>query len=205
MRSTHNGAGSQCVEYVRPTRAGINGQNLAFKLPHAASHMAVNAGTALTMLATANWPVEASTLETCVLPGRAQVVSQRPWIIVDGAHTQASLQALGKTLQQWPARKRYFVVCATRSKSVAALATLIRDADGVWVTCADPQRSMPAAQLAALLNTEIPGFCAQVHEQPDAAFAHASANLGKESLLCICGSVYLAGAALRYWQVNTDQ
>ena len=205
VRSTPNGAGSQCVEYLRPARAGINGQHVTFKLPHAASHMAVNAGLALTMLATVNWPVGAATLDTCVLPGRAQVVSHRPWVIVDGAHTQASLQALGETLQQWPARKRCFVVCVTRGKSVHALAALIRDADEVFVTCADPLRSAPAAQVAALLNAEIPGFRAQVHEQPNAAFAHASANLDKESLLCICGSVYLAGAALRYWQANTDQ
>ena len=205
VRSTHAAAGCQRVKYTRAAQHAIDEQQVAFTLPHAAPHMAVNAGLALTLLASANWPVDATALRTCELPARAQVLSQRPWIIVDGAHTQASLQALGETLQQWPARKRSFVIGATRGKSLHALAALIRDADKVWITCADPMRAMPAAQVAAVLETAIPGLSAYVYEQPGAAFEHASANLDEESLLCICGSVYVAGAALRYWQAGAGQ
>jgi folylpolyglutamate synthase/dihydropteroate synthase len=86
-----------------------------------------------------------------------------------------------------------------------ALAALVRDADALWITCADPLRSISAAQLAASLKIELPQLTPQVFEHPATAFELAAAELGADTLLCICGSVYLAGAALRYWQVNTDQ
>jgi dihydrofolate synthase/folylpolyglutamate synthase len=201
----HAGTSSQRIEYSRSAQQTIGAQQQSFTVPHAAPHMAVNAGLALTLLATAKWPVDASALRTCVLPARAQLISQRPWIVVDSAHTQASMQALEQTLQQWPARKRCFVIAATRGKSLHALAALVRDADALWITCADPLRSISAAQLAASLKIELPQLTPQVFEHPATAFELAAAELGADTLLCICGSVYLAGAALRYWQVNTDQ
>ena len=163
--------------------------------------MATNAGLAVTVLAAAGWPVNPGELHDCHLPARAQVLRESPRIVIDSAHTEASLQALAQTLHQWPASERCFVISTTRGKSLHALVALLRDADCVWITRADPVRSMPAATVAAQLATLIANFKPRVFEQPEAAFEDAETSISSDALLCVCGSVYLAGAALRYWHV----
>jgi dihydrofolate synthase/folylpolyglutamate synthase len=202
---THSDTLSQHIEYTRAAQQGLDAQSSAFTLPHPAAHMATNAGLAITVLAAAGWPVKPGALRDCHLPARAQVLRESPRIIVDSAHTEASLQALAQTLHQWPAGERCFVISATLGKSLHALAALLHDADCVWVTRADPLRSTPAATVAARLVTLVTALKPRVFEQPEAAFEDAEANISSDAILCVCGSVYLAGAALRYWQTSDWQ
>ena len=191
---------SQYVEYQTTHNDAAGQRSVSFTLPHAAPHMAINAGLALTLVAAAKWTVDATTLRDCVLPARAQIIRHRPWIIVDGAHTDASLRALALIVHKWPARRHHLIVSATSGKSMDALAQFVTGADAISITRADPQRSAPAEEVAAQLGERIAGFKANVFERPEDAFRYAQAHLDEDSLLCVCGSVYLAGAALRYWQ-----
>jgi dihydrofolate synthase/folylpolyglutamate synthase len=200
IESSRSDTHSQRIEYTCAAHQGLDAQSSAFTLRHPAPHMAINAGLAVTVLAAAGWPVNPEALRDCELPARAQVLRESPRIIVDSAHTEASLQALAQTLHQWPASERCFVISATLGKSLHALAALLRDADCVWITRADPLRSTPAATVAARLATLVADFKPRVFEQPEAAFEDAEASISSDAILCVCGSVYLAGAALRYWQ-----
>lgn len=185
---------SRRVEYreIGPGEAYRSG----FTLCHPAPHMALNAGLAIALLRAAGLPAAPQALAHCALPGRGQVLRERPWIVVDGAHTPASLQALAHTLAAIPAAQRRFVVSTTRGKTLAGLAALAADCDELIVTRADALRSAAPHEVARELARLAPGLALRVVDDPRAALTAAMAGLGTDTLLCVCGSVYLAGIAL---------
>jgi dihydrofolate synthase/folylpolyglutamate synthase len=166
-------------------------------IPHPGPHMALNAALALMLTRAAGYDVDAGALAGCDLPARAQVLRSRPWVVVDAAHTPASLAALGVALESVPALERRFVVSATRGKPPQSLARLLAGAAAVTVTRADAMRSAPAAELAAALLSLDPDLPIAVQEDPSLALRRAAEGLEPEALLCACGSTYLAGLALQ--------
>jgi len=182
------------VRYREEAAAG--GFAAQFRIRHPSSHMAVNAGLAVALVRAAGWQPDPARLEGCALPARAEVLRERPWIVVDGAHTTASLAALAQSLDRIPAASRRFVVSAGRGKALPALAALLEGAAQVVVTRADPLRSAPADEVAAGLAALRPALPLEVVAAPRAALARALEGLPGDALLCVCGSVYLAGLAL---------
>lgn len=187
-------AASRRVQY-REAQA-LGGYRCDFTLHHPAAHMAINAGLAIALLRAAGFDTPAHALADCPLPGRAQVLRERPWIVIDGAHTPASLQALACTLDALPAARRRFLVSATHGKSLAALAALVDGCDALVVTRADASRSAPPAAIARELASLAPHVTARVIENPRAALAALRESLDVDCVLCVCGSMYLAGIAL---------
>jgi len=165
-------------------------------LPHTGRHMALNAALALMLVRAAGYDCGAGALARCELPGRAQVLSRAPWIVVDAAHTAASFAALADTLAAIPAGERRFVVSATRGKPPQALARLLSGAAQVFVTRADRLRSAPAAELAAALRALDATLTLIAVDDPVEALARGRTALAPGDLLCACGSTYLAGLAL---------
>lgn len=167
-----------------------------FDLPRPGRHMAVNAGLALLLTRLAGHEVNAAELAGCELPARAQVLARAPWLLVDAAHTAASFKALADTLDAIPAGERRFLVSTSRDKAPDALARLLEGASQVIVTQVDPLRSAPAAALGSALEKASPGLAVVVEPEPAAALARARAGMREDTLLCVCGSVYLAGFVL---------
>ncbi len=133
-------------------------------------------------------------LARACLPGRLELLGERPWVVVDCAHTEASVRALEAWLARFPARRRHLLVSLTRGKDPArVLAPLLAGAARVVATCAEPERSLPAAELAAALAGR--GVSPEVVPDPRAALTGARSALGARDLLCCTGSVYLAGLA----------
>lgn len=177
----------------------LGGQRRVFRLHHHAPHMALNAGLAIALVRAAGFQARAGVLIDCTLPGRAQLLRERPWVVVDGAHTPASLQALALTLDALPAARRRFVVSTTRGKSdatLSALAGVLEGCEALIVTRADATRSMPAHELAHELAQRLPGVAIEVIADPYAALRALSGDGADDALLCACGSIYLAGIAL---------
>jgi dihydrofolate synthase/folylpolyglutamate synthase len=166
-------------------------------IPHLGRHMAVNAALALMLTRAAGYDVDAGALAGCALPARVQVLRSRPWLVVDAAHTPASLAALGVALDTIPARERHFVVSTTRGKPQEALARVLAGAAAVTVTRADTMRSMPARELAAALRDFDANLPVAVEDDPSLALRRATEHLDPHALLCACGSTYLAGIALQ--------
>lgn len=135
-------------------------------------------------------------LAQVVLPARLEILSRRPVVMIDAAHTRASIQALASVLARHPARRRHVVLSISGDKDVAAIvAALAPVVDTLWLTRADPIRSSDPERLAAVAAEHAPA--AELHriEDPRAAVLAAHAALAADDLLCCTGSVYLAGAA----------
>ena len=192
VHSHPSGPYSQQVELHRDQ--GID----SFQLPHPAPHMATNAALALMLFRTlSNEPPPLEALARVELPARAQRLRESPTIIVDGAHTEASLDALARCLEPVTPGRRRFLVASSGTKSLKALAQVVCDSELVVTTTPDALRSTDAQHIAQALRPLSTARVIVAQSDPRQALALVLDGLDADQLLCICGSVYLAGWALK--------
>jgi dihydrofolate synthase/folylpolyglutamate synthase len=129
------------------------------------------------------------------LPGRVEVLSRSPWIVVDAAHTAASARALAEVLQRI-GRPVHFVLSVSAGKDTAAiLGALLPCAVSLTLTQAEPARSLTPAEVAAEARVRAPELPQRVVSNPHLALRTAREALGSDDVLCVTGSIYLAGIA----------
>ena len=130
-------------------------------------------------------------------PGRMELVGQHPWIVIDGAHTPASTRALAEMLKRLPAQKMHLVVSLSASRdATAVLAPLLARAHRVVVTNADGTRSLDSRRVAAdLINHGYPASRVATIPDPRKAVLETREALAPDDLLCVAGSMYMAGVA----------
>ena len=167
-------------------------------------HMLENAALALSLanevgaLSRLDDAAAGAALEAVVLPGRAEVLREAPLVIADGAHTRASVEALLEILDARAPARLVAVVSVTRGKDAAqVLSPLTRRAHTVIATTAEASRSLPAAELAR--NLRASGSCAGIAsiDAPSDAIRAAVRVAGRDGMVCVTGSMYMAGAARR--------
>jgi dihydrofolate synthase/folylpolyglutamate synthase len=130
------------------------------------------------------------------LPGRLELLSQRPWVVIDAAHTAASSRALAESLARLPAKRRHFVLSLSGNRDLEEiLAPLVELASEVTLTKADLHRSLGIEQLQSVVARLQPKLPIRLEADPRAAVGQALLSLTSDHLLCICGSVYMAGIA----------
>lgn len=130
-------------------------------------------------------------------PGRMEVIGEHPWVVIDGAHTPESVRALAELLKSLPARHTHLVVSLSAARDAAAvLAPLLDRADRIVVTSADATRSVDSRRLAEHLIED--GYDASrvlAIADAEAAVRETHATLERDDLLCVAGSMYMAGVA----------
>ncbi|MDJ0864878.1 MAG: Mur ligase family protein [Myxococcota bacterium] len=132
------------------------------------------------------------------LPGRLELLSRTPWILVDAAHTAASARALGDALAAGTSARTHLVLSVSAGKDLdAILAALLPHAGRVTATHAEPTRSLPPAELAAEVRARAPGCEVRAVSDPRLALRAARGALRGGDRLCVAGSIYLAGIARR--------
>ena len=135
-------------------------------------------------------------LQDTRLPGRIELLEREPWVLVDSAHTAASAQALAAAVDHFPARARHLVLSISAGKDLTAiLAALVPGASRITVTRAEPTRSLAVDDLAAAIRACAPACDLRVVPDPHRAVRAARESLALDELLCVTGSVYLAGIA----------
>lgn len=124
-------------------------------------------------------------------PGRLERVSQKPDLILDGAHNPDGAKALRSALDKYyPDQKVHFVFGMMGDKDMSGvIKTLIHNDDVVYTVRADGgSRAAEAAALAELVGANaIP-----VNSLAE-AYHKAAAEAGKDGIICVCGSLYLVG------------
>jgi dihydrofolate synthase/folylpolyglutamate synthase len=137
--------------------------------------------------------VREAAAETLV-PGRFQVVSEHPAVVLDGAHNADGIGALAASLPSWlEGRRLVIVVSVLDDKDAAAmLAALLPLADDVVVTSNANPRAVPAQDLAALAGRDT-----HVEGDPRQAVALAKRLAGEDGVVLATGSIYLIADLLR--------
>jgi dihydrofolate synthase / folylpolyglutamate synthase len=129
-----------------------------------------------------------------LVPGRFQVVAERPTVLLDGAHNADGVAALAASLPEWLAGRRLVAVVSVLDDKDAAtmLASLLPLCDDVVVTSNANPRAVPADALASLA-----GRATHVEADPRRAVALAKELAGEEGVVLATGSIYLIADLLR--------
>ena len=137
-------------------------------------------------------------LAAVTLPGRIERLERDPCVLVDGAHTVASAQALASVLRRIERRRTRLVLSISAGKDTASiLAPLVPLANEVTVTRAEPRRSLSPTEVAQAVREVAPDVEVRVVPNPQLAVRAAYDGLEAGDCLCVTGSVYLAGIARR--------
>ena len=179
-------------EAVAPESLGVLGTHQADN-----AALALEAVTALGLESVPEFEARAVRgLAATRLPGRVELLSRDPWIVVDSAHTPASAERLVEALAPIPSKASRLLLSISGGKDLAGILELLLPRfDAVMVTRADPHRSLPPAELAREIRRRDSKIGLEVEEDPREAARRVRAELAAGELLCVTGSVYLAGIA----------
>jgi len=177
----------------------------ALELPLVGGHQRDNAATVIAAIETLSpvYPVLTPRAVTRGLahvhwPGRMQYFDVEPPVLVDCAHNGASAQALARHLKKtFPHREVTLVLGVLRDKDLPRIArALLPCIRRLVVTEPRSPRSLPSATLCyKMVNYGAPQPTL-LHSSDD-ALAWARTHTPVSGLVCVTGSVYLAGEALQ--------
>jgi dihydrofolate synthase/folylpolyglutamate synthase len=141
--------------------------------------------------------VVAAALGSIRVPGRMEVLSTRPLVLVDGAHNPAGLAALAASLTEEfdVVGTKRAVFGALRNRDPVALLEPLASCGVEVVYCcrADTPRALDPAEIA--LAVRALGMVASVHDDVAAALDAAVGAADPEDLIVVAGSFYVVGAA----------
>ena len=124
-------------------------------------------------------------------PGRLERISQKPDVILDGAHNPAGAAVLRAALDKYYSGKKIcFIFGMMGDKDISqVITTLFRKEDAVYTVRAD--EGTRAAEPEALVK-QIGSQAKAMHDLAE-AYKTALAEVGEDGLVCVCGSLYLVG------------
>ncbi|MBI2869324.1 MAG: bifunctional folylpolyglutamate synthase/dihydrofolate synthase [Chloroflexi bacterium] len=129
-------------------------------------------------------------------PGRLQVLRQRPWLVIDGAHNAYSCAKLMEALREYFRFARLVLIFgASADKHVAGMAAeLAPRADAVIVTSSRHPRATRTGLLVGEFRQR--GKAPLVAGDVAAALAMALSEAGPDDLICACGSIFLVAEVM---------
>jgi dihydrofolate synthase/folylpolyglutamate synthase len=136
-------------------------------------------------------------------PGRFEVVSDDPLIILDGAHNDESMEFAVNTLKEnYPDRKVISIVGVMKDKDAAGIAKRISDVSNtIILTRPEINRAAAADELAAFFDKK-----EDVVKTPSVkdALDYAEGLCAEDSLIFVSGSLFTVGDAKKYLQKCKD-
>lgn len=133
-------------------------------------------------------------------PGRFEVISEDPLVIIDGAHNEAGAQALQETMAQHFAGKKILLVAGILAdKEIDSIVKfLTKITDHIIVTEPDNPRKLAAEKLAEHVADF--GAAAEVVSDVEAAVHRAKELADGYDVILLAGSLYLIGDVRRLWR-----
>lgn len=133
-------------------------------------------------------------------PGRFEVISEDPLVIIDGAHNEAGAQALQETVAQHFAGKKILLVAGILAdKEIDSIVKfLTKITDHIIVTEPDNPRKLAAEKLAEHVADF--GVAAEAVSDVEAAVHRAKELADGYDVILFAGSLYLIGDVRRLWR-----
>ena len=169
-----------------------------FQLENAAAAVA-----ALEILASAGFAIPAADIARGLArvkwPGRFQILQQNPMVLVDGAHNVASMRRLVSNIKSYFSYKRIFLVFGTScDKDIPGIINeLVALSPQVIVTQTPHSRAAPLSTLAAEFGKR--DIEPEIRETVAEAISRALYLADKTDIICVTGSLFVAGEALDYF------
>lgn len=130
-------------------------------------------------------------LYNSVWPGRCEVISRSPFVVLDGAQNVASSRCLKETIKkQFRYKKLILVLGISNDKDIKGICNELRDlGDAVIITRA----SNPRAAEPGILARHFDGWPVYITNSVTQAKAKAYAIVGEDDLILVCGSLFVVG------------
>jgi len=184
--------------------SGIHGDYENLKVSLVGHHQLINATTAigaLELLRSHDLTISAENISTGLgkvkWPARVEVVQQNPIIILDTAHNAASASALRDTIESnFSYEKMILVLGTSQHKDIRGMGQyLCPIADEIILTKVNNPRAVEPEDMKA----ELVGICnnAITTQNTPSALEKAKSIATPRDLICITGSVYLAGEVMQ--------
>lgn len=184
---------------LKPEETGYCYEEQRISLPLAGAHQVANSTVAFELcrcLGLENDVILAG-FRNVYWPGRLQVLSKNPWMVLDCGHNPPGIAALCEALDVlYPGKPLSVVMAMMQDKDYApCVHAIAKRAEHFVATTLDMPRALGADELA---NTAAQVCCDSVAEgDVRAAINLAREKTPEDGLILICGSVYLAGEILR--------
>lgn len=125
------------------------------------------------------------------MPGRLEVVAERPVIVLDGAHNPAGVEAMAGSLRAIVGRRRTVAVVSILGDKDAG--AMLSPLAGVCETVIATRSSHPRAAAPQVIGhlAAIAGMTALIVEDPVDAVRQACEMAGARGAVLVCGSLYL--------------
>jgi dihydrofolate synthase/folylpolyglutamate synthase len=182
------------------TVRGAHAEYEEFAIPLFGDHTARNAAAAVVAMEALlgralSEPAVRRALETVASPGRLEVVSRRPLVVLDGAHNPAGAEAIAAALPEAFSRQRLvLVVAVSANKDIPGILRALAPLEPRAIaTRHSSPRSAPAETVAEACRAA--GIEAEVAETVPEAVARAMAEVGEGDLLLVTGSLYTVADA----------
>jgi len=177
---------------------GIFGEYLNLKINLLGEHQLVNATVAVAAVeALRNYDINVNIdsvrrgLYNTVWPGRCEIISKNPAVVLDGAQNIASAKALKETVKRnFKYRKLILVLGISKDKDIKGVCSQLYDlADTVILTKANNPRATEPKALTEYFNDKKQHITNNVQE----ALSLVEKETGKEDLALVTGSLFVVG------------
>ncbi|MCL9781855.1 bifunctional tetrahydrofolate synthase/dihydrofolate synthase [Vibrio sp. S4M6] len=160
-----------------------------------------NAATALMALGASELEISdldvVNGLSKAQLPGRMQVLSQAPTVILDVAHNPHSAQYLSQEIQaRYPGKVVHTVVAMLDDKDIASTLQELTPITTHWYPASlSGPRAASHQELCQYLPSNVEG-----HTDPVIAFQSALTQAHEDDVIIVVGSFFTVGMVLEYWE-----
>ncbi|HOL35236.1 MAG TPA: cyanophycin synthetase, partial [bacterium] len=131
-------------------------------------------------------------------PARFQVLSEKPFVILDGAHNPAGIISLKRALKQYlPESKPIFLIAILKDKNWESMVKILSSTGKKFIfTQVNTPRSLLPSTLSSKIKELVPDADVETIENPSHAIEKLLSIRSDEPRV-ICGSLYLAGDVLK--------
>ncbi len=138
-------------------------------------------------------------LSKTLWPARFEIVSEAPFVVVDGGHNPQCAETVAENLLRYfPGMKRVLLFGVLADKDYMRQAEILNAAADAFVSIAPPSpRALPAEALAEQLRSF--GKPVSAYEKLEDGLEAALALAGRDGVVCAVGSLYSAGRVRAYF------
>ena len=128
-------------------------------------------------------------------PGRLEIVSSSPLVLLDGAHNLSAIRCLAKFLSENPTKQKITLITGILNDKpyAAMLACLLPLCSKAILTRPKINRALEPEKLYPIAKKIIPDVC--IIPDVSEAVQHAIKTASSDEAICIAGSLYLVGEA----------
>lgn len=130
-------------------------------------------------------------------PGRLQIISKNPKVLIDGSHNKESIDALINSLKNFHYDKLIVGFSVLKDKDYKYIIQKLSDfADEIVITSVDNPRGFEIDELEKIVKEKflnVRGF-----KDIKKAYEYTKSKAGSNDLVLWCGSLYLVGEILKF-------